>query len=87
MLIGIFLWRLGFVREHDPSVRLFKDIQIDKIRIVYNRSALVYFKTVISVTYNSRKRDTKMVGYELDLHYCSYCPDFFFLIEKPVALN
>lgn len=86
MLIGIFLWRLGFVRDHDPFVRLFKDIQIDKIMIVYNRSGFSYFKTGISVTYNSRKRDTKMVGYELDLHYCSYCPDFF-LIEKSVAHN
>ena len=78
MLIGIFLWRLGFVRDHDPSMRLFKDIQIDKIMIVYNRSGFSYFKTVISVTYNSRKRDTKMVGYEPDLHFCSCCRDFFF---------
>lgn len=49
MLIGIFLWRLGFVREHDPSVRLFKDIQIDKIMIMYNRSGFSLFLSHITV--------------------------------------
>lgn len=45
--------------------------------IVQNR---FYFKIVISVSYNSRKEDAKVIGYEPDLHCCYYC--YYFIKGK-----